>query len=377
MATLPGAPTASAYHLHKHDRQLHDSIQQVLSDQTDVVHGMQPTFSLCSEDHQKFALNVFDELKTILSHVEPELQSYRQATLDVICTLHAPETVSSESQYQRASEIVECFEHVIELGAKLSGATGKRIRKYLDSKGPLSKLFSDFYRESLIIDEIVASSHSPVRHILVEKSLEADMVPEEAGHYMIMVVGGPDEPDFLGAYIGQARNIFRRLKQHRERNTHYARARQQAVDEEKPPPYPQQILYTSWNYPQRFVRFAPLHRSYNYVATDDDNEDPLPQTWQSIVEMVYAVFFKAVQRDHLEKWHPSAPLHDNSVGLNVQLPLFQSETFNATLNGGFSALKNNPDPAVQETYHHHIGYLSAQGQAAHKSYGYKYLAEGI
>ncbi|KAG9253169.1 uncharacterized protein F5Z01DRAFT_154794 [Emericellopsis atlantica] len=377
MSTLPGAPTASAYHLHKHDRQLHDTIQRVLSDQSYVVQDMKSTFDLCSDDHQKLVLNVFDELKTILSHVEPKLQSYRQATLDIICTQHAPETVSSETQYQRASEIVECFEHVIELGASLSGTTGDHVRKYLDSKGPLSQLFHEFYRESLIIDEIVASSQSPARHMLTNKSLDAHMFPKTAGHYMIMIVGGPDEPDFFGAYVGQARNLFDRLKKHRERNIHYARERQKAADQGLPLPYSRQMLYNSWNYAQRFVRFAPLHRSYNYMETDDSNKDTLPQTWQSIVESVYAVFFKAVQRDKLEKWHPSPTLDDNSVGLNVQFPLFQRETFDGKFNGGIASLKNNPDPAVQVVYKAHMATFIASGRAAQKSYGYKSTADGI
>jgi hypothetical protein len=321
-------------------------------------------------------LDVFDHVKATLP-LESELETYRHALLDIICAQYVSINSLNETQHRHASEIVECFDRVIEVGASLSGITGDHVRDYVRSKGPQSKLFLDFYRESLIIDDIVASSHQPVRQILSDKTLDARKFPKCAGHYMIIIVGGPDEPDFCGVYVGQARDLFVRSKKHWDRKLHYARKRQEAIGAGKLPPYARQMLYNSWSHGQRVAQFASIHQSYNYVETSEDNPCTLSQTWQSIVESVYAVFFKAVQHKYLEQYHPSPTCIDKTVGLNVQFPLYQSETFDGKFNGGFAALKNNPDPAIQAVYEHHIVMFTASGKAAMKAYGWKYLAEAI
>ncbi|KAK5997846.1 hypothetical protein PT974_00210 [Cladobotryum mycophilum] len=135
-----------------------------------------------------------------------------------------------------------------------------------------------------------------------------------------------EDLSFIRLYVGQSVNINGRIRQHQN---HFANPNQNS------------LLYTIARQPNRMIEFFSLGTADDTWAQAEDKAE-----WLNIGEQFWSVLLQTLQPTALDEWMPAEIARATVAGLNVALPIHQSEGDRA--KKGFATLFKSDDPEIRE-----------------------------
>lgn len=170
------------------------------------------SFALCLPPARASIEETLKELRA--THDDLPIFVHRHAVRDMIAymacvQLERPPHPKLEHFQTTSKHVVHCWNATVKKALKLaeSSASGTQFKELLDNHIP-EYLFSLFLEESTGINEIIMADKFNVDDLRT-LPLSTQRTRGIAGQYLLLIID-PNDPEYLGVYIGQTNNLSER-----------------------------------------------------------------------------------------------------------------------------------------------------------------------